>query len=295
LIGSIPERALSTHAKILQDEPHTRLAFCIVERGGTDRRLPDEVAGVVRVRVLRRRSGLDVVVGIWRGIPRCCLIWVILWLPVRVGRCSHWLAVLVDIVLHLRRHKQWPVWLWRERSGHTTRDAYCRRGVAVPDQIACAANNLLLPEVDDERVEGSVDLVGIDLLSCRGVAQYQADARRRSDGAAVLSLATCLSSVPLPKQWMTARVVLPCRQNHTFGLGWAVAQLSACNHVSLQAESVRNGYTPVGPATVRTNVVAIRIVRRSSVPIQRLHRLHLLHLLRRWWWLVVLLLLCRRW
>jgi len=44
-----------------------------------------------------------------------------------------------------------------------------------------------------------------------------------------------------------------------------------------------------------TNVVTSRIVRRSSFPIQRLHRLHLLHLLRRWWWLVVLLLLCRRW
>lgn len=153
-----------------------------------------------------------------------------------------------------------------------------------------------MPEVDDERVEGGIDLISIDLLSCRGVAQYQADARRWSDGAAVLSLATCLSSVPLLKQWMTARVVLPCRQNHTFGLGWAVAQLAACNHVSLQAESVRNGYTPVGPATMLTNVVASRTVRRSSLPIQRLHRLHLLHLLRRWWWLVVLLLLlCRRW
>ena len=51
-----------------------------------------------------------------------------------------------------------------------------------------------------------------------------------------------------------------------------------------------------------TNVVTSRIVRRSSLPIQRLHRLHLLQLLRRrWWWLVVvlllllLLLLCRRW
>ena len=172
----------------------------------------------------------------------------------------------------------------------------------MPDQIACAAGNFLMPEVDDERVEGGIDLVSIDLLSRRGVAQYQADARRRSDGAAVLSLATCLSSVHLPKQRMTARVVLPCRQNHTSGLGWAVAQLAACNHVSLQADSVKKGYTPVGPATMLTNVVTSRIVRRSSLPIQRLHRLHLLQLLRRrWWWLVVvvllllLLLLCRRW
>ena len=28
------------------------------------------------------------------------------------------LAVLV--VLHLRRQEHWPVWLWRERGGHTT-------------------------------------------------------------------------------------------------------------------------------------------------------------------------------
>jgi hypothetical protein len=76
-----------------------------------------------------------------------------------------------------------------------------------------------VPEIDDERVEGGIDLIGIDFLSCRGVAQYEADARRRSDGAAILSLAACLSSVYLPKQWMTARAVLPCHQNHTFGLG----------------------------------------------------------------------------
>lgn len=152
-----------------------------------------------------------------------------------------------------------------------------------------------MPEIDDERVEGSVDLVGIDLLSCGGVAQYEADARRWSDGAAILSLATCLSSVHLPKQWITARVVLPCRQNHTSGLGWAVAQLAACNHVSLQAESVKSRYTPVGPATMLTNVVTSRVVRRSSFPIQRLHRLHLLHLLLRRWWRLVVLLLCRRW
>jgi hypothetical protein len=65
--------------------------------------------------------------------------------------------------------------------------------------------------------------------------------------------------------------------------------------VSLQAESVKEGYTPVRLAAMLTNVVAIQILRRRSFPIHRLHRLHRLHLLRWRWWLVVLLLLCRRW
>lgn len=76
-----------------------------------------------------------------------------------------------------------------------------------------------MPKVDNECVEGSVDFVGINLLSCYGIAQYEADARRRSNGSAILSLATCLSAVLLPKQWIAAQFVLPCHQNHTFGLG----------------------------------------------------------------------------
>ena len=75
-----------------------------------------------------------------------------------------------------------------------------------------------MPEVDNKGVEGSVDIISINFLSRCSVAQNEADARRRGDGASVLSLATCFSAVPLPKQWVTARVVLPCRQNHTFGL-----------------------------------------------------------------------------
>ena len=127
----------------------------------------------------------------------------------------YWLAV--GIVLHLGQ-EHWTIWGWRERGSYAAGNADSRRSTAVADQIACAARGILMPEVDDKYVEGSVDIVRIYFLTCCGVTHYEADARRRSNGASVLSLVTCLSSVPLPKQWIAARAVLPCRQNHTFGL-----------------------------------------------------------------------------
>lgn len=55
------------------------------------------------------------------------------------------------------------------------------------------ARSVLMPEIDGEDKEGAVDIVKVDLLSRFGVAHNQSNARRRRDGTAVLSLATCLS------------------------------------------------------------------------------------------------------
>lgn len=47
-----------------------------------------------------------------------------------------------------------------------------------------------MPKIDYYRDVSSVDIVSINLLSRNGIAQYEADARRRSDWTTILSLAT---------------------------------------------------------------------------------------------------------
>lgn len=53
-----------------------------------------------------------------------------------------------------------------------------------------------VPEIDGEDKEGAIDLLKVDLLPRVGVAHNQPNARWRSDGASILSLAACLSLAP---------------------------------------------------------------------------------------------------
>jgi hypothetical protein len=55
---------------------------------------------------------------------------------------------------------------------------------------------ILIPQVHGEDKESAVDVLEVDLFSSGRVAHNQPNARRRSNGASVLSLAACLSLAP---------------------------------------------------------------------------------------------------
>jgi len=191
----LPEGALSANRKILQDKPETRLAFGVIQLECVNRRLADEVACVIRAGALCRYGWRAVACTVRCWVPGSWLSAVVLRLSIRMWS---WNGLTVGVVLHLRQ-KHWTVWRWRERGCHAAADADSGCSTAVSNQITCATRDVLMPKVDDEHIEGSVDVVTIDLLSCCGVAHYEADARRWRDGASILSLATSLSCAPLPK------------------------------------------------------------------------------------------------